>query len=137
MDKFENENPQKTIQGHITPIRNQTFVGVGERSEEDVDRVEKRATELDAIILGLENFYPGAALLSTALFSTLYFLALKAKKIGVIGFEPTTLWSQTRCASQTALHPVSKLVFSLTLVPNPLRFSGKTECQNQYAKTLT
>lgn len=26
-------------------------------------------------------------------------------KVGVIGFEPTTLWSQTRCASQTALHP--------------------------------
>jgi len=26
-------------------------------------------------------------------------------QVGVIGFEPTTLWSQTRCASQTALHP--------------------------------
>ena len=31
------------------------------------------------------------------------------KKVGVIGFEPTTLWSQTRCASQTALHPDTKL----------------------------
>ena len=27
-------------------------------------------------------------------------------KVGVIGFEPTTLCSQSRCASQTALHPV-------------------------------
>jgi hypothetical protein len=35
------------------------------------------------------------------------FFGPQAKKIGVIGFEPTTLWSQTRCASQTALHPVS------------------------------
>ena len=25
--------------------------------------------------------------------------------VGVKGFEPSTLWSQTRCASQTALHP--------------------------------
>ena len=25
--------------------------------------------------------------------------------VGVAGFEPATLWSQTRCASQTALHP--------------------------------
>jgi len=36
-------------------------------------------------------------------------LFLKEKQgfsiVGVIGFEPTTLWSQTRCASQTALHP--------------------------------
>lgn len=28
------------------------------------------------------------------------------QSVGVIGFEPTTLWSQTRCASQTALHSV-------------------------------
>ena len=27
------------------------------------------------------------------------------KKVGVRGFEPPTLWSQTRCASQAALHP--------------------------------
>src|SRR5688572_5101443 len=25
--------------------------------------------------------------------------------VGVTGFEPATLWSQTRCASQAALHP--------------------------------
>ena len=24
--------------------------------------------------------------------------------VRVVGFEPTTLWSQTRCANQTALH---------------------------------
>ncbi len=27
------------------------------------------------------------------------------EKVGVIGFEPTTLCSQSRCASQAALHP--------------------------------
>ena len=26
--------------------------------------------------------------------------------VGVTGFEPVTLWSQTRCANRTALHPV-------------------------------
>ena len=25
--------------------------------------------------------------------------------VGVVGFEPTTPWSQTRCASRTALYP--------------------------------
>ena len=25
--------------------------------------------------------------------------------VGVAGFEPATLWSQTRCANRTALHP--------------------------------
>ena len=30
---------------------------------------------------------------------------LRFSLVGVIGFEPTTLWSQTRCASQTAPHP--------------------------------
>lgn len=25
--------------------------------------------------------------------------------VGVVGFEPTTPWSQTRCANRTALHP--------------------------------
>ena len=36
-------------------------------------------------------------------------LFLKEKQgfliVGVKGFEPSTLWSQTRCASQAALHP--------------------------------
>ena len=27
------------------------------------------------------------------------------KMVGVAGFEPATLWSQTKCASQTALYP--------------------------------
>ncbi len=27
------------------------------------------------------------------------------EEIGAEGFEPPTLWSQTRCASQTALYP--------------------------------
>ena len=27
------------------------------------------------------------------------------KSVGVIGFEPTTPWSQTKCANRTALHP--------------------------------
>jgi hypothetical protein len=26
--------------------------------------------------------------------------------VGVAGFEPATLWSQTRCANRAALHPV-------------------------------
>ena len=25
--------------------------------------------------------------------------------VGVAGFEPATLWSQTRCANRAALHP--------------------------------
>ena len=25
--------------------------------------------------------------------------------VGVVGFEPTTPWSQTRCANRTALYP--------------------------------
>ncbi len=29
----------------------------------------------------------------------------RVSNVGVIGFEPTTLWSQTRCASQAAPHP--------------------------------
>ena len=29
--------------------------------------------------------------------------------VGVPGFEPGTLWSQTRCANRTALHPVAVL----------------------------
>ena len=29
----------------------------------------------------------------------------RVSSVGVIGFEPTTLWSQTRCASQAAPHP--------------------------------
>ena len=29
--------------------------------------------------------------------------------VGVIGFEPTTLCSQSRCASQAALHPVRSI----------------------------
>ena len=28
---------------------------------------------------------------------------LSLRKVGAAGFEPATLWSQTRCASQTAL----------------------------------
>ena len=31
------------------------------------------------------------------------------KMVGVAGFEPATLWSQTKCASQTALYPDLKL----------------------------
>ena len=27
------------------------------------------------------------------------------KYVGVKGFEPSTPWSQTRCANRTALHP--------------------------------
>ncbi len=33
----------------------------------------------------------------------------RVPSVGVIGFEPTTLWSQTRCASQAALHPECEL----------------------------
>jgi hypothetical protein len=28
------------------------------------------------------------------------------RSVGVAGFEPATLWSQTRCANRAALHPV-------------------------------
>jgi hypothetical protein len=28
-----------------------------------------------------------------------------ASFVGVVGFEPTTPWSQTRCANRTALYP--------------------------------
>jgi hypothetical protein len=31
-------------------------------------------------------------------------------KVGVAGFEPATLWSQTRCANRAALHPVLSAV---------------------------
>ena len=30
--------------------------------------------------------------------------------VGVAGFEPATLWSQTRCANRAALHPASTTV---------------------------
>ena len=44
-------------------------------------------------------------------------LFLKEKQgfcvVGVKGFEPSTLWSQTRCASQAALHP-EPMLSSLT-----------------------
>ena len=30
---------------------------------------------------------------------------LLGKMVGARGFEPPTLWSQTKCASQTALRP--------------------------------
>ncbi len=30
--------------------------------------------------------------------------------VGVAGFEPATLWSQTRCANRAALHPASPAV---------------------------
>ena len=30
--------------------------------------------------------------------------------VGVAGFEPATLWSQTRCANRAALHPASSSV---------------------------
>lgn len=42
------------------------------------------------------------------------------EKIGVIGFEPTTLWSQTRCASQTALHPALQEA-SFRSIPSDVR----------------
>jgi hypothetical protein len=32
--------------------------------------------------------------------------------VGVTGFEPATLWSQTRCANRAALHPASSTVAS-------------------------
>ena len=38
----------------------------------------------------------------------------KKRKVGVIGFEPTTLCSQSRCASQTALHPVFFVLIALS-----------------------
>ncbi len=33
------------------------------------------------------------------------------KVVGVVGFEPTTPWSQTRCANRTALYPELLLQF--------------------------
>ena len=30
--------------------------------------------------------------------------------VGVAGFEPATLWSQTRCANRAALHPALSTV---------------------------
>jgi hypothetical protein len=36
--------------------------------------------------------------------------------VGVAGFEPATLWSQTRCANRAALHPaLTSEALSLTL----------------------
>ena len=54
--------------------------------------------------------------------------------VGVAGFEPATLWSQTRCANRAALHPaltseaLAKADFpSLTLYKEVLNpFSKKT-----------
>ena len=31
--------------------------------------------------------------------------AFAFNSVGVVGFEPTTPWSQTRCANRTALYP--------------------------------
>jgi hypothetical protein len=31
---------------------------------------------------------------------------VNCQNVGVAGFEPATLWSQTRCANRAALHPV-------------------------------
>ena len=36
--------------------------------------------------------------------------------VGAIGFEPTTLWSQTRCASQAALHPEREGIYPISAV---------------------
>ena len=36
--------------------------------------------------------------------------------VGVAGFEPATLWSQTKCASQTALYPDLKKLRSLIIL---------------------
>jgi hypothetical protein len=33
-------------------------------------------------------------------------------EVGVAGFEPATLWSQTRYANRTALHPVHFIISS-------------------------
>jgi hypothetical protein len=34
--------------------------------------------------------------------------------VGVVGFEPTTPWSQTRCANRTALYPENDSLFILS-----------------------
>ncbi len=36
--------------------------------------------------------------------------------VGVVGFEPTTPWSQTRCANRTALYP--ELFFTFNSIKN-------------------
>ena len=37
---------------------------------------------------------------------------MKPQMVGAIGFEPTTLCSQSRCANRTALHPEETLLIS-------------------------
>ena len=49
----------------------------------------------------------------------------KASKVGVKGFEPSTPWSQTRCASQTALHPEG----TRTMITQAARVSQATTLQ--------
>ena len=35
-----------------------------------------------------------------------YYLIVKSELVGVVGFEPTTLWSQTICATRLRYTPV-------------------------------
>ena len=52
--------------------------------------------------------------------------------VGVAGFEPATLWSQTRCANRAALHPEklskNKTTFCLIIIKTSI-FSGYRKVQ--------
>ena len=47
----------------------------------------------------------------------------RSLQVGATGFEPATLWSQTRCASQTALRPESR---TADRVPHKRKYGNRT-----------
>jgi hypothetical protein len=52
-------------------------------------------------------------------------ITLSFSIVGVAGFEPATLWSQTRCANRTALHPgVPTVAFAKVGIKSAAKISG-------------
>ena len=65
----------------------------------------------------------------------MFFNNLTLLKVGVAGFEPATPWSQTRCASRTALYPDNISISSFFQVVELVTLPIQSGCASRKTRT--
>ena len=81
-------------------------VKINEWFGEFYDMIQKALAEPNAV--SIEEYF--ASLFSFFTLAGMYIFAFFIKMVGAAGFEPATLWSQTRCATRLRYAPIELLI---------------------------